>query len=377
MNKILFTLLFSLMFFHPAFAAEAPAPEPPAAGLPSVGYALIEDRDSVVTKHYLGSVEAINHVDVLSRTNGFVKSVNFSEGGMVEAGQTLFELDPSVHESAVERATAVVSSAEASVRLTRLLNERAQTLVTTNAVSRNEADTAFANFSVAEAALREANAALHLAETELGFTKITAPISGRAGLSRVSVGSYVHSATGPLVDIAQLDPIRVVIPVREADFIAAAAGGTAGGFDLLGKDFAPRLRLADGGILPEHGTLDALPNRVDPLTGTVDVRAKFPNVQRLLLPGGMVDVTFASQSPTPRPAVPAIALQQDREGYFVLLLDADNRVERRPVELGQQIGRYFVVQKGLQAGDRVVVDGIQHIRPGIRVAPVRRTAGEE
>lgn len=365
MKKTIFLPLLFLAMSCPAFAASGDIP-------PSVGYVLIEEKSAVLTKHYLGSVEAINHVDVLTRTNGFVKSVNFTEGQMVEAGQVLMELDASVHESALERALAGVKSAEASLTLKKLLNDRAQRLVTTNAVSRNEADTAFADYSVAAAALQQANAALHLAEIELGFTKIAAPISGRAGLSRVSVGSYVHSGSGPLVDITQLDPIRVVIPVREADFITAAAGGTEGGFDLLGKDFAPQMRLANGKNYPERGTLDALASRVDSMTGTVDLRARFPNSQLLLLPGGMVDVTFDSQTPSLQAAVPAIALQQDKEGYFVLLLDDANQVERRPIELGQQISRYFLVRQGLKSGDRVVVDGIRHIRPGIRVTPVPR-----
>lgn len=365
MKKTILPAIVCLALGFPAFAASA-------ATLPSVGYVRIEERSSVLTKRYLGSFEAINRVDVISRTNGFIKSINFTDGQMVEAGQVLMELDASVHESALEQAQAGVTSAEASLHLKRLLNDRAQRLVTTNAVSRNEADTAFADFSVAAAALQQANATLHLAEIEIGFTKITAPISGRTGLSRVSVGSYVHSGSGPLVDITQLDPIRVVIPVREADFITAASGGTQSGLDLLGKDFAPQLRLANGLVFPERGTLDALASRVDSMTGTVEVRARFPNKNLILLPGGMVDVIFDSQAPEVLPAVPAIGLQQDREGYFVLLLDEENRVERRAIELGPQINQFFVVRQGLKAGDRVVVDGIQHIRPGIQVAPVQR-----
>lgn len=369
MKKILLAPLLCLALACPALTAWGAAP-------PSVGYVRIENRDSVLTRRYLGSVEAINHVDVISRTNGFVKTIHFTEGQMVEAGQLLVELDASVHESSLEQAQAGVKSAEASLHLKRLLNDRAQSLVTTNAVSRNEADTAFADFSVAAAALQQAQASLHLAEIELGFTKITAPIAGRMGLARVSVGSYVHSGTGPLVDVTQLDPIRVVIPVREADFITASTnrgqGGTQNGLDLLGKDFAPKLRLANGVVYPERGTLDALASRVDSATGTVDVRARFPNKELILLPGGMVDVIFASQAPEMLPAVPAVGLQQDREGYFVLLLNDEDQVERRAIELGQQIGQHFVVRNGLKAGDRVVVDGIQHIRPGIQVTPVQR-----
>lgn len=354
-----------------------PVPGFSRAALPSVGYVPVEERPAVLTKHYLGLVEAINYVEVLPRTDGFIKSINFAEGQMVTAGQILIELDPSVHESAVERAQAGVRSAESSLTLKKLLNERVQSLVGARAVSRNEADTAFADYSVAAAALQQANAALRLAELELGFTYITAPISGRAGLVRFSVGSYVHQGSGPLVDIAQLDPIRVVINVREADFINALSGGTESGFDLLGKDFAPQLRLANGRIYPERGTFDVLANRLDPMTGTVELRARFPNRDLLLLPGGAVDVLLDSQDPALRVMVPAIALQQDREGYFVLLLDDENHVERRPIELGQQFGRYFAVRQGLEAGDRVVVDGVQHIRPGIQVNPVLRTVTTE
>lgn len=347
------------------------------AAPPSVSYALIDERPAVQTRHYLGSIEAINHVEVLTRTNGFVKAIHFREGQMVNAGDLLIELDPAVHESALEQAAAQVKSAEASLNLNSLLNERAQTLVRTRATSKNEADTAFADYIVAAATLQQANAALHLAELELGFTRIAAPISGRVGLSRVSVGGYVHNGSGPLVDIAQLDPIRVVIPVREADFMDAATGRANAGFDLLGKDFSPQLRLSNGMLYPERGVLDAVANRVDPMTGTVDLRARFSNKQFILLPGGVVDVTLDSQAAPMRPAVPAVALQQDRDGYFVLLLDDENRVEQRPIELGPQIDRYFVVKSGLKTGDRVVVDGIQRIRPGIRVAPGPRAVETE
>lgn len=370
------TILLPLLFI--VFTGLMP-PDLAASGaaLPSVGYVRIEEKPAVLSRHYLGSVEAVNHVEVLTRTDGFIKSVHFAEGQMVEAGQLLMEIDPSVHASALERAQAGVKSAEATLTLKRLLNERAQALVSSRGISRNEADTAFADFSVAVAALQQANAALHLAELELSFTRITAPISGRAGLSRVSAGAYVHQASGPLVDIVQLDPIRVVIPVAEADFITAASGEAQGAFDLLGKDFAPQLRLADGRIYPERGSLDAVANRVDPMTGTVALRARFSNKDLLLLPGGVVDVTLDSQNPALKAAVPAVALQQDREGYFVLLLDSDNRVEQRPIQLGPRINQYYVVEQGLEVGDRVVVDGIQRIRPGIQVLPAERTLSPE
>lgn len=361
-----FCFLLSLCFMPLlAFAADA--------ALPAVTYAVIEKRPAVQPLHYIGRIEAVNLVDVHTRTEGFIQKVSFAEGQMVKEGDLLFAIDPSVHQSAVDQAKAQVSSAEATLALTEVMNTRMQTLARTRAVSQADADKALADRNVARAALLQAEAALRAKELQLSFTRITAPIAGRIGHSDFSVGSYVNAASRPLVNIAQLDPIRVVISIRERDFISATLGDSQLHLDLLGKDFSPQLRLANGKIYPERGVLDSISNQINPLTGTVEVRARFSNPQQVLLPGGVVDVTLDAQEPPLLPAVPAAALQQDKNGFFVLMLDEKNTVVMRPVTLGTQIDQDFIVEKGLAPGDRVIVEGLQRVRPGVVVRPIPAT----
>ncbi|WP_211228759.1 efflux RND transporter periplasmic adaptor subunit [Desulfovibrio cuneatus] len=359
-------LLFSASLVAPALGAEG-------APLPAVTFAVVQKRAASQPLQYLGRIESPNFVQVHTRTEGFVKTLNFKEGQMVKAGDVLFELDPAVHQSAVDQAQAQVASAQASLALTEVLYARLTPLARTRAVSQTDADRALADRDVARAALAQAEAALRARELELSFTRITAPIAGRVGTTDISVGSFVNAASPALIDIAQLDPIRVVIAVRERDFISATLGDDKLPLDLFGKDFAPQLRLANGKIFPDLGKFDSIGNRINEQTGTVEVRARFPNPKSLLLPGGVVDVTLTAQEPPTLPAVPAAALQQDLEGFFVLLLEQDDTVAVRRVTLGPQMDQEFIVSTGLVAGDKVIVDGLQRVRPGSQVRPVPAT----
>lgn len=341
-----------------------------SSALPSVTFAVIEKKPASQPLNYLGRIEAINHVDVNTRTDGFIQKIDFAEGQMVAAGDLLFEIDPAVHQSAVDQAKAVVSSAQAAVTLAEVAFSRAEALFPTRVASQADVDRARADRDAARGNLAQAQATLRAQELMLSFTRITTPISGRIGHTRFAVGSYINPASGTLVDIAQLDPIRVVIAVREQDFISATLQDSKLHLDLLGKDFAPQLRLSNGKIYPTLGTLDSIDNKIDPQTGTVEVRARFDNPNHILLPGGVVDVTLDAKEPPMVPAVPIVALQQDQNGHFVLKLDDKNTVSVQPVKLGAQLGQDFVVEEGLAVGDRVIVDGLQRVRPGITVNPI-------
>lgn len=342
--------------------------------LPAVTFATINKQSASQPLNFLGRIEAIHFVDVHTRTEGFIKTVNFQEGQMVKQGDLLFEIDPAVHQSAVEQARAQVASAQAALDLAVIMYDRTIPLARTRAVSQTDADRARADRDIAQASLAQAQAVLGARELELSFTRVTAPLSGRIGHTRFDTGSYVNTNSGPLAGIAQLDPIRVVIAVRESDFISATLQDPKLHLDLFGKDFSPRIRLANGKIYPERGTLDSINNQIDPLTGTVEVRARFANPRQLLLPGGVADVTLDAENPPQVPVVPSAALQQDQNGHFVLLLTAEDKVEVRPVKPGRQMGQYFIVDEGLAAGDRVIVEGLQRVRPGTAVRPIPATA---
>ena len=349
-----------------SFAQEAP--------IPSVTFALVETRPASQPLTFLGRIESISFVDVRTRTEGFIQNIHFREGQMIEAGALLFEIDPSLHLARVQQSKAQVASAEAALNLAEIMLARIEPLARTRAVSQTDADRARADRDIARAQLAEANAALATVELDLSFTKVLAPIAGRVGNTSFDVGSFVNTASGSLVSIAQLDPIRVVISVRERDFIAATLNdGAALPLDLFGKDFSPQIRLANGKVYPDRGTLDSISNQIDIRTGTVEVRARFPNPAYLLLPGGTADVTLDAENPPMVPVVPAASLQQDQKGFFVLLITDDSTVEVRYVRLGRQMEQGFIVQEGLQAGDRVIVEGLQRVRSGVKVSPVPMT----
>ncbi len=362
-----FAIFFLSYLALPAFAA---GEEP----IPAVTFAMIEKKPDSQPLTFIGRTESISFVDVRTRTEGFIEKMHFSEGQMVEAGALLFELEPSLHIAKVEQHKAQVSSAEAALQLAEIVLARTEPLARTRAVSQTEADRARADRDMALARLAEARATLAATELDLGFTKIVAPISGRIGHTTFDVGSFVNTASGSLVSIAQLDPIRVIISVRERDFIAATLRDESStGLDLFGRDFAPQIRLANGKVYPARGILDSIGNQIDTATGTVEVRARFPNPALVLLPGGTVDVTLDAETPALVPVVPAAALQQDAKGRFVLVITDDSTVEVRHVVLGRQIGQEVTVVEGLKEGEKVIVEGLQRVRPGVRVNPVPMT----
>ena len=359
---LLFLVLVVLPALAPALAATAP--------LPSVTYAVIGEGAERNARHFMGRIEAVNVVDVHTRTAGFIKAIGFREGQMVQAGDLLFEMDPELYLAEVEQAKARVASEEARFELAELMNNRMQPLARTNTVSQADADRAHADFITTRAALAQATAALHARELELSYTRITAPITGRVGLTPFSVGSFVNAGSGALVNIVQLDPVRVVISVREKDFIEAVQPDGDNRWDVASDSFAPVLRLANGSVYTEKGTFDSIGNQINPNTGTVDLRARFANPNRMLLPGGVVDVTLSPEDAPLRPLVPAMALQQDRDGFFVLALDDNDSVVIQRITLGIQVDQDYTVTGGLKVGDRVIVEGVQRVQSGIKVNPV-------
>ncbi len=342
----------------------------PAAPLPAVTVAVIEQRIPQRSLYYLGRVEAIQAVDITTRTEGFIAKRDFTEGQMVNAGDPLFEIDPALHQAAVAQAQAQLDSANATARLAQLNLGRLQRLGEQRSASRADVDTAQAQRDTADAAVAQAQASLRIQQLQLGFTLVAAPITGRIGHSNFSIGSLIGPASGSLVHLVQLDPVRVAIAINERDYISAASrkGGDAEDFATSG--YTPHLQLANGMDFAEQGVFDSVDNRIDSQTGTVTVRARFANPRHLLLPGGVVNVSLTAERTDPVVMAPIAALQQNREGFFVLLVDSQNRVEVRPVIIGDQFDQEYQIKQGLAAGDRVIIEGLQRVQPGMAVNAV-------
>ncbi|ATM87445.1 putative drug efflux protein [Yersinia frederiksenii] len=347
-----------------AQAAEAP--------LPAVTVALVTAATPDNALQYLGRVEAIQAVDVTTRTEGFIARRLFTEGQMVQQGELLYEIDPALHQAAVTQAQAQLDSATASANHAQVNLTRLQRLGNNRSVSQAEVDEAQAQRDISRAAVAQAQANLQIQQLQLSFTNITAPITGQIGHSRFNVGSLINPASGTLVSIVQLDPIRVAIAVNERDYITAtyqlsAAGAATANATLPFGNFTPRIQLANGKQYPDSGVFESVDNQIDKQTGTVTIRTRFANPRHLLLPGGVVNVSLAAETAKPVMAIPIAALQQNKQGHFVLVVNDKDQVEVRPVTLGEQFDQQYEVKEGLTVGERVIVAGLQHVRPGMTV----------
>lgn len=338
-----------------------------AAPLPAVTVIAVEQRIPQRAFDYLGRIEAIQSVDVTTRTEGFISRRGFADGQLVNAGDLLFEIDPALHQAVLAQSQAQLDSANAGARHAQVNLTRIQRLGEQRSVSRAEVDAAVAQRDTANAAVAQAEANVRMQQLQLSFTRITAPIGGRIGHSNVGVGSLVNPASGALAHIVQLDPIRVAIAINEQDYIAVAYRQPGVAEDLSASGYIPWLELANGQEYQQPGVFDSVENQIDSQTGTITVRARFVNPQHLLLPGGVVNVTLKAAQNEPAVMAPIAALQQDREGFFVLLVNDRQQVELRRVLPGDQFGQEYQIKEGLTAGERVIVEGIQRVRPGMEV----------
>jgi len=351
-----------------AFAAPPGLGGPP----PLVTVVRISEQDVNPPTEYVGHVEAIQYVDLRARVEGFLDQVNFKEGAYVRAGDLLYTIEQAPYRARLEAAQAQVADAKAvlqkaSRHLKRLRAARPESVPAT------DMDNAVAEELQARARVEETKAELHLARINFGYTTIMAPISGRIGKTAYTRGNLVNLGSGPLGRIVQIDPIRVVYPVSEMDLPAIQAALRDASRGKRNSLTVSRLRLANGQVLKREGHIDFVDNQVDSATGTIAVWAIFSNSDRLLIPGQYVTVLVRKSRPRLMPVVPQAAVLVSRKGRYVLVVDSKDQAAIRPVTLGPTIGTYWAVKTGLKAGEEVIVQGIQKVRPGqkVRIKTVR------
>jgi membrane fusion protein (multidrug efflux system) len=347
----------------PGASAQTAAPPPAVMVAPVV----TENVAPVYT--FIGRVAAIHSVAIVPRVTAFIDSVPAEQGSEVKAGQVLFQLQKAQYQAALQSAEAQLMSAQAGLRQAQLAYQRAANLSQKGFEAQANLDQAIAARDQAQAAVLTAQANMAQAKLNLSYCTITSPIAGRIGAVTLTRGNLVTPSTPALATINQLDPIRVVFSVTYRVMVAAQqkTGATQG---QLTSRLAVDLTLPDGSKYKPSGKIAFLNNQVDPQTGTVSFYADFPNPDRLLLPGAFVNVEVHRAKPQERPLVPAEALQTNKSGSFVLIVGPGNKVEQRPVTLGPQIAQNFIVEKGLSGGERVIVAGVQKVRPGETVNPV-------
>lgn len=322
----------------------------------------VERSPHAVERQLPGRVEAIHAVDIRARTEGTIVQRHFQDGQEINKGDLLFTLDDAQPRAALALAQAELKSAQASLRQAQQLLSRYQSLKTNQSISRNDVDTAQMQRDVAAAAVEQAKARVSAQQITLDYTRITSPVSGRVGHSAFHVGSLVNAASGVLVEVVQLDPIRVSFALDESAFYSKA--GQHADIRALKAAWLAQITL-DG--QREEGVLTSVDNRIDARTASVAVRAEFANPQHRLLPGGNVNVTLRPKAINDSVMIPVAAVQQDAQGYFSWVLTAENTAEPRRLELGGQQSQYFAVAKGLSAGERVVTEGAQRLTNGVAV----------
>ncbi len=347
----------------------APAPPPP----PAVTVTEVVSTPINPTVEFVGQTEAVDRVDLRARVRGFLVERAFDEGDRVRKGQRLFVIEKAPYQLAVEIAVAKV--AEEKARLTSASKdlERARSLFKRGNVSEKAVDDALSEELQATAAVQAAEAALRQAQLDLGYTEVMAPFDGRIGRAAYSVGNLVGPDSDVLATLIRLDPIYATINVSESAYLdykqrvdAAARAGQS-----VPKN-VPRLKLPNGAGYPLPGRFEFVDNKVDPTTGTILVRAVFPNPDGLLLPGLFVTVSVEEAKAEPALIVPQAAVQEDQAGRFVLVVTPEKIAEVRRVEMGQRLGVNWQVRTGLSEGERVVYEGIQKVRPGAPVTPVSK-----
>jgi membrane fusion protein (multidrug efflux system) len=343
-----------------AGAADAP---PPAVTVVPVARTAVTEAEE-----FVGRVEAVEHVDLRARVQGYLNERAFVEGEEVAAGDLLFVIEPDPFEAAVARARASMQAAQAMVPQTQNALERAEQLFQRGNIAESSLDEAIAAAAQAEAEVDVAEAVLREAEINLGYTRIRSPIDGRTGRAAFTEGNLVGPDSGVLASVTSMDPIHVNFNISERDLIEFRQARQAGG--LAVDQVVLRLRMPNDLAYAHDGRIDFVAPGVDPNTGTVPIRGVFPNPERLLLPGGFVTVIASAGDPSMALTVPQSAVQQDQAGPFVLAIGEENRVESRRVTIAGQQEADWVIEGGVDEGDLVIVQGLQRVRPGIVVDPV-------
>ena len=337
-----------------------------AAPPPAVTVAPVEAGDVTAQSEFVGRVEAVNKVELRARVTGFLEQRLFREGQEVKAGDLLYVIEQPPYQAAVDQRKAELASAEANRANTAVQLQRGEELVRNNNIPKAEVDQRRANDQMAAAQILEAQAALEQAQINYGYTDIHAPIDGKIGQTTYTIGNLVGPDSGVLATIVSQEPMYVTFPVSAAVILQTRRA--AGGELPDPSEFVVRIKLPDGSVYQHPGKIDFLNNQVAQGTDTLTARAVFPNPERLLVDGQFVTVTVEAGEPVTALVVPQGAVQVDQAGSYVLVVGADNKAEQRRVTLGATQGTNVVVQSGLQQGERIIVDGIQKVRPGMQVA---------
>ncbi|HEV2394862.1 MAG TPA: efflux RND transporter periplasmic adaptor subunit [Verrucomicrobiae bacterium] len=350
------------------------APNKPPASPPPSKVTVSHPRTEVVTNwdEYPGHIEAVETVELRPRVSGYLESIHFEDGTEVKAGDLLFVIDPKPYQADLDRASAERQQAETRLELARSDLRRAESLRGTKAISEEEYDSRNKAVRESEAALAASRAAESTAQLNLDYTRITAPVSGKIGRRLVTVGNLVqlqgNSGATVLATIVSMDPIYCYFDVDEGAFLKYRAKmKQATNSDEQGGGALCDLQLADEETFTHRGRLDFFDNQVNPQTGTIRLRAVFPNADRTLVPGMFATLRVLAGAPEPAMLIPDVAVLSDQGYKYVYIVGNEGTVQARPISTGRNYGSLRAVTKGLAPDDQVVINGLLMLRPGAKV----------
>ena len=345
-------------------AKEAPPPPPP----PEVTVAEVVQKDVPIYIELVGSTLGSEDVEIRARVEGYLTSVNFTEGSFVRKGQTLYKIDPQPFEAALSQAQANLSTARTRLDKTNNDVARYKPLAAEKAVSQQELDNALSAQEAARFQVTAYDALVEKAKLDMAYTTINSPVDGLIGTTQKKVGSLVGRGENTLLNtISQINPILFRCAIAEAEYLRLARTG-ADKDKSLEKKFGVELILADGTTFNHKGRLDAIERAVDASTGTLTGQFSFPNPERILRPGQYGKARFVTDVKGSALLVPQLAVQEIQGLYSVMVVKPDATVEQRMVKAGERVGNVWIIDSGLKPGEKVIVEGIQKVKPGVQVS---------
>lgn len=356
--------LISILVVSGCDKAAPPPPPPPAI----VEVTEVIQKDVPIHQEWVGTLDGMVNAVILAQVSGYLIKQNYQEGQMIKKGQLLYEIDPKTFQANLDAARSNLARQEAILKTARLDLARVERLLPERAVSVRDRDNAVGREATAEAEVLTAKAAIDSAQLELGFSKIYSPIDGIAGISKAQLGNLVGpgSANAQLTTISQLDPIKAYIPLSEQEYLQFARNKQN---EQQQGNQSLELILADGSVYPHPGKFFFADREVNVKTGTIQVAILFPNPGNLLRPGQYAKVRGVVKNKTNAMLVPQRAVGEIQGRNMVAVVKPDNTVALKPVKAAETIGNLWVIDEGLQPGEKVIVEGIQKARPGATVDP--------
>lgn len=354
-----------------------PAPPPP----PAVTVAAVQETPIVEWEEFTGRAEAMESVEVRPQVSGYIREVRFQSGQLVKKGEVLFVIDPRWHEAGYNRLQAEADRARVELEKARREADRTVNLLASHAISAEEGETRVSRLQNAKAALAAAEAARDYAKLDLDFTQVRAPINGRVSRALITAGNYVSGGSGAgtvLTTIVSVSPVYVYADVDEGSLLKFNSLVAAGKIETNAEGRVPvQLELADEAGFPRQGHVESFDNHLDENTGTVLLRAVFPNDDGRIVPGLFARIRLPVSEKHPVMLVANRAVATDQARKYVLTLTSSNTVAYQQVQLGAEEAGKRIVRAGLRPGDLVVVNGLQRVRPGMVVAPQNEAAGSD